>query len=311
VCGDNVNCTAVPAPGQVEEGTTAFQHRISLEGMPPAEAAALPRGLQAIGGTAVVPVYSIPQDRDPPAPGAPDAVVSCANLRQLPVLGQCAPGRGAAQVWTGRLFDDNPHFSSQAIAFPSSPAASGNFSKLYLQLVLVKASSPATLERVRAYLETHAIDSLGGIAPRRFGEEVQVRTQVTVTVQRLVDIAVVLTLLVAGCSLAVTIGGGLVERRRPFTLVRVSGTATSTLYRVVFLEAVLPLAAATLVAAGIAYGISALTVRALAPAGTPPPDLSHVYYLTMGAGLAASLLIIVMSLPLLGRITGPGTARFE
>jgi hypothetical protein len=314
VCGNNVNCNAVPAPGQVEEGTTRFQHLISLEGMPPREAATLVRGLKTIDGAAVIPIYSIPQDGDfnnPPEPGAPDAVVSCASLRQLAALGHCAAGRHAVEVWTGRLFDDNPHFSTQAIASPSSPAASDNLTKLYLQLVLIKVNSPATLERVRTYLATHVVDSLGDIAPRTFGEAVQVRTRVAMTVQRLVDIGVLLTLLVAGCSLAVTVGGGLVERKRPFTLLRVAGTATSTLYGVVLLEAVLPLAAATLVVASIGYGISALTVRALAPAGTPVPTLGHVYYLTIGAGLVASLLIILMSLPLLGRITGPGSARFE
>jgi hypothetical protein len=31
----------------------------------------------------------------------------------------------------------------------------------------------------------------------------------------------------------------------------------------------------------------------------------------MGVGLVASLLVIVASLPLLGRITGPGSVRFE
>jgi energy-coupling factor transporter ATP-binding protein EcfA2 len=71
-----------------------------------------------------------------------------------------------------------------------------------------------------------------------------------------------------------------------------SGSGKSTLlqalYRVVLLEAVAPLAA-----------------------GTPLPVLGHVYYLTMGAGLAASLLVILAALPLLGRITGPATVRFE
>jgi hypothetical protein len=94
------------------------------------------------------------------------------------------------------------------IASPSSPVASDSFTNLYLQLVLVKVDSSARLERVRRYLETHAVDSLGGIAPRTFGEAVRARERVAATVQRLVDIAVLLTPLVAGCSLAVTVGGG-------------------------------------------------------------------------------------------------------
>jgi predicted lysophospholipase L1 biosynthesis ABC-type transport system permease subunit len=140
---------------------------------------------------------------------------------------------------------------------------------------------------------------------------VQARAAVADTVQRLLYIAVILTLIVAGCSLAVSVGGSLVERKRPFTLLRVAGTPTSTLYRVVFAEAVLPLVAATVVAAVLAYLIGVLTVSRLAPAGTPVPVPGHAYFLTMGTGLIASLLIILCSLPLLGRITGPDKVRFE
>jgi hypothetical protein len=137
------------------------------------------------------------------------------------------------------------------------------------------------------------------------------RLGVATTAQRLIDVAVALTLLVAGCSLAVSAGGGLVERKRPFTMLRLSGTPSGTLYRIVLTEAVLPLAAALVVAAGVAYGVSLLTISKMAPAGTPLPTLGHVYYLTMGAGLAVSLLIILATLPLLKRITGLENVRFE
>jgi hypothetical protein len=140
---------------------------------------------------------------------------------------------------------------------------------------------------------------------------VQIRISRLALAQRLVYAAVAITLLVAGCSLAVAVGGGLVERRRPFTLLRVSGTPTATLYKVVFLEAVLPLAAATLVAAGVAYGASVLTVVRIAPPGTAIPGLSHVYYAIMGAGLAIALMVILVTLPLLRRMTSPAAMRFE
>jgi ABC-type antimicrobial peptide transport system permease subunit len=321
VCGNNVNCTGggggPGGPGGPQAGVSGKQQRIALEGLPPQAGAKLVSELAAIRGATAFPIYSTPQDANAVAPGGPggpanNAIMSCQSLRDLAVLGQCAPGRKAVQVFTANmLYSDNPIFSTQPIASTSSPAASDSFSGLYLQAVLVKVNSPATLERVRTFLVTHTALSASGTAPRTFGEAVQAREGVAKTVQRLVYVAVAMTLLVAGCSLAVTVGGSLVERKRPFTLLRLTGTATSTLYRVVFLEAVFPLAAATLVAAGVAYGISVLTVNKMAPAGTPVPVLGHVYYLTMGAGLVASLLVILLSLPLLGRITGPGSARFE
>src|SRR5260370_37031647 len=117
--------------------------------------------------------------------------------------------------------------------------------------------------------------------------------------------------MVAGCSRGVGVGGGWVERKRPFTLLRLTGRPTATLYRVVLLEAVFPLVAATVVAAGTAYGIAILTVRAITPAGTPFPGFRHVYYLPMAAGLAASLPVILPPLPLVRRITVPGTGRLS
>jgi len=323
ICGNTVNCTGSSGPfGPFgpQGAPTALQRRMALEGLPPQTAARLLSELRAFRGATVIPIYSLNlaapppvkagANVGPPSPGN-NAVISCQGLRELAVLGQCAPGRSAVKVSTSNFQSDNPYYSTQPIASASSPAASDNLSNLYLQAVLIKVHNATTLERVRTFLVTHTPQSVSGTAPRTFGEAVQAREGVVATVQRLFYIAVVLTLVVAGCSLAVAVGGSLVERKRPFTLLRVTGTATATLYRVVLLEAVFPLVTATVVAAGTAYGISVLTVRATAPAGTPLPVLGHVYYLMMGAGLAASLLVILASLPLLGRITGPANVRFE
>ncbi|HYB87145.1 MAG TPA: FtsX-like permease family protein, partial [Streptosporangiaceae bacterium] len=317
VCGNSVNCTGGAGgvggagPGLKPGSAATARQRMALEGLPPLAGAKLVAGLRAFHGATIVPVYSMPQDARPGYLGPDTAIVGCAGLRALAALGECAPGVRAAEASASSLYGDNPLYTTQPIVSAHSPTAGDNFSRLYLQAVLVKVNSPATLERVRTYLITHTPESLSGSAPRTFGEAVQARLAVAAAVQRLVDVAVVLTLLVAGCSLAVVVGGGLVERKRPFTMLRLTGTPTSALYRVVLLEAVLPLVAATLVAAGTAYGISVLTAAKIGPAGTPVPGLGHVYYLTMGAGLAASLLVILAALPLLGRITGLENVRFE
>jgi hypothetical protein len=328
VCGNNVNCTgnspgggpgALPGGGHTAE--SAQRQRISLEGLPPAAAATLLGELRAFRGATVIPVYSVPQDGNAgagpgggPKSGPPpnNAVISCAGLRELRVLGQCAPGSQAVKANTASMiFSDNPYYSTRPIVSASSPAAPRNVSKLYLQAVLIKVNGAGTLERVRTFLVTHTAQSASGTAPRTFSEAVQARQGVASTVQRLFDVAVMLTLVVAGCSLAVAVGGSLVERKRPFTLLRVTGTPTAALYRVVLLEAVFPLVAATIVAGSTAYVISVLAVQKMAPAGTPLPVPGPVYYITMAVGLVASLLVILASLPLLGRITGPSNVRFE
>ncbi|HTW04356.1 MAG TPA: FtsX-like permease family protein [Streptosporangiaceae bacterium] len=306
-------------------------------GIAPKAGARLVSELRTFRGATVVPVYALPLPavlrRQPGRHGRPglrgaasgdvvpsgpqagqpyDSIVTCASLRQLSVLGRCAPGVAAVKVSAGNLlYDDNPTYSTQAIARASSPAVSGSLDRYYLEAVLVKVNNPTTLELVRTFLDTHTTQAVSSVPPKTFGEAVQIRIAYATIVQRLVYIAVALTLIVAGCSLAVVVGGGMVERKRPFTLLRVTGTSLATLYRVVLLEAILPLVSAAVVAAGIAYGISVLTVDRMAPAGTPTPGLGHVYYLTLGAGLAASLLVIVLTLPVLGRITGPRSVRFE
>ena len=263
-----------------------------MEGLPPADAGALLGGLTGIHGATVIPIYSAPQSGNTGPSKGPwtrraarrgNGIISCAGLRELTVLGQCAAWSHHVVVPSGNLFDDNPHVQHAAHRLAVESRRDGQFSRLYLQAVLVKVNSAATLERVRTYLVSHTAQSASGTAPRTFGESVQARQGVAVTVQRLVYIAVVLTLIVAGCSLAVAVGGSLVERKRPFTLLRLTGTATSTLYRVVVLEAVLPLVAATVIAGGLAYGISVLTVGKLAPAGTPVPVPSHAYFLDDGS----------------------------
>jgi hypothetical protein len=287
-------------------------------GLAPRAGATLTGELRGLGGTTVYPLYVLPQAASPNYQGQYVSVVSCPALRDLAVLGRCAPGLRAVQADDSALVSsDNPHYSTAPFVDSGNSAYTGRLSALPLQAVLVKVADPATLERVRTFLAGHAppqVPTGPGVAatpPRTYGEAVAIRSGRATVFQRLVYFAVALTMLVAGCSLAVAIGGGLADRKRPFTLLRVSGTPVRTLYRVLLLEAVVPLAAATLITAGLAYGMSVLAVLQLAPAGTPVPLLGHIYFATMGAGLAIALVVIGVTLPLLNRMTGPDNARFE
>ncbi len=267
VCGNEVNCTGTIGPVAQPGTGPASLTKTELEGLPPAAGARLLAALKAFRGITVAPVWSVPADSSPDNPGQYTAVVDCADMAAIRALGTCAPGVRYAGATSESLYGDNPLDTSQAIVGASSPAAPGGTGGLYLQAVLVKVPGAAALERVRTFLITHTRESVSGTAPRTFGEAVQARLGVAATVERLIDVAVALTLLVAGCGLAVATGGGLVERKRPFTMLRLSGTPTATLNRVVLTEAVLPLAAATIVAAGVAYGVSLLTLSKLARPG--------------------------------------------
>ena len=311
ICGNSVNCTGNAPAGYGPGNGSAAQQRIAADGLPPAAGASVLAGLRQIQGAQTVPIYSLPSSGGQDGPQAINSAMPCAGLRLIGAFGTCAPGLTAAQVSTWNLYGDNPSYTTQPFVSSQNPAAPARYTSWYLQAVLVKVNSPATLERVRTYLVTHTPLSASGTAPRTFGEAVQARESVATTAQRLIDIAVALTLIVAGCSLAVGAGGGIIERKRPFGLLRLTGTPVATLSRVVLLEAVAPLVAATAVAASLAYAMSVLTVHKLGPTGTPTPMLGHAYYLIMGAGLAGALLVVLAALPLLGRVSSPAGVRFE
>lgn len=289
-----------------------------LSGLSPRAAAALTSGLRAIPGTTVYPLYSLPGAANPDYQGQYIGAVSCSAVRQLAVFGRCAPGLAAVRVSDNDLvYGSNPRNSTKPFVSDTNPGYTKPLSMLALQAVLVRVNNAVTLERARTYLATHAPPQIppgpdaAATPPRTFGETIAIRSKRAAVAQRLFDYAVTLTVLVGGCSLAVSIGGGLVDRRRPFTLLRVGGTALSTLSGVVLLEAVIPLAAAVLAAAGLAYGMAAAAVIRLVPSGTPVPALTGTYYATLGVGLAAALAVISATLPLLGRITSPADVRFE
>ncbi len=279
-------------------------------GLSPQAGATLLRGLSAIGGATTYPMYSLT------APPGGD-IVTCSAMRGLAVLGQCAPGLAAVYADYENLLSDNPSDNAGPFVGASDPAYTGTLSSLRLNAVLVRANTPAVLERARTFLATHAPPNVPNgpgsspTPPRTFGETLDIRLGRAATVEEIVYAAVALTLIVAGCSLAVAVGGGLVDRKRPFTLLRVSGTQVGVLFKVVLLEAAVPLVAATVVAAGIAYGTSLLAFVRLAPVGTAIPQLGHDYYALMGIGLVIACGIITVTLPLLRRMTTPGNVRFE
>jgi hypothetical protein len=202
--------------------------------------------------------------------------------------------------------------------------------------LLVRTNSPDTLERVRTYLTDFEAAStetapshfkgggglsewqMGTIEPETFGEVAQIRNNDDKNIERVVLAIVALILIVAGCSLAVSVAGSLLDRKRPFTLLRLSGTPLKTLTRVVLLESIVPLVSATVVAAGVAIAIAEPPLRSVFAAnlGTHQnfasaahPNLG--YYITMLGGLALSALVVLATMPLLNRITRPENARFE
>lgn len=59
--------------------------------------------------------------------------------------------------------------------------------------------------------------------------------------QQIANVVIVASLVIAGCSLAVSVTAGISDRKRPFSLLRLAGAPLRVLRRMVVLEAAVPL----------------------------------------------------------------------
>lgn len=251
----------------------------------------------------VVPVYSllptVTVDRN-----ASQGVISCQDFNQISSFGTCASGQKYQVVNTFSMLRD-PSYTTTASATGVSP----NVSTHPLQAILVEVGNhPDTIEKIRTTLATYPRTTQ---LPETYGEIKSSRLATINALQRMVYVGITITLLVASCSLAVAVGGGLVERKRPFTLLRLAGTPSSTLKKVVLIEAMVPLVFVAIVSALIGYFVTVIVVKVVAISGTPLKSPALGYYVTMAGGLAFSFLIVSAILPLLSRITNPDNVRFE
>lgn len=297
-------------------------------------------GIKQFNGVSVVPIYMNPDfaapgrqgpDSGPMAPpsgiSANDSVVSCADLAHIPALGTCANGTTAVAVDAGQLMSgDNPLaiYKSLPLASSSSISSNRNIKTLATTGLLISSSDSDTLEKVRTYLTNYSLTSpssegrtfltgwqMGSFEAQTFAEIAQIRNNDASNVEKIVLAGMLITLIVASCSLAVTVGGSVIERKRPFTLLRLSGVSNGTLYKVILLESLIPLIAASVVAALTGIGIMRPVIKSLVTPGTPIANPNAAYYASMGVGLLIAIAVISTTLPLLKRLTRPEDAQFE
>ena len=112
-----------------------------------------------------------------------------------------------------------------------------------------------------------------------------------------------------GRTLAAGIAAGLADRKRPFSLLRLTGARLATLRRVVALEGAVPLLAVAAVAIGT--GSAGAAMFATEAQQHPMVAPGGAYYLLTAGGIVVALGIIAATFPLLARITGPEVARNE
>ena len=280
-----------------------------------AHLAAIP-GVQAVAAIHVDPSTDSEPTLGPPtasadsAPmlGPPTGLIACADLARVPALGRCpagaavasipwdepaggvvTKGRAAPKVW--------PAAAVPADRLPSLPVAA---------LEVGTDGSRGAIEGARTALEAAFPDRE---TPATIGDISADNAQLIEGWRQLADVAIIASLVIAACSLAVSVAAGLIDRKRPFSLLRLAGTPLGVLRRVVALEAALPLLLVAVAAAATGLLAAHLFLRAQLQESLQPPGGG--YYLAVAGGITLALGIIAATLPLLRRITGPETARNE
>jgi len=258
----------------------------------------------------VVGVAVVHMERAPTASDVtwPPPVVSCADLAKTPSLGRCPDGAETVTIdarFTGAVIEGAP--SNTDTVWPASDVPIDRLDGLPVhQIIVVNDGSTAAIELARTVLET--------TVPDRFGPETvsELNSHISRDLrqyQQLANVVILASLVIAGCSLAVSVAGGLTDRRRPFSLLRLTGVPVAMLRRVVAFETVVPLLITAAVAAGSGFVAAHLFVRAQMDRNLQPPGVA--YYAVVLAGLVVSLVVIASTLPLLERMTGPESVRNE
>ena len=235
-------------------------------------------------------------------------VVSCAQLATTPALGTCHAEAEFAALGDDIAFE--PVTKSVTIAasttWPVARPATG-LSGLPVQLIAVATNgSTATINNVETVLDSHfTFESMTSL----FGDVNAQSSQLLSELRTTSEVVILASLLIAGCSLAVAMAAGVGERRRPFSLMRLSGAPLSVLQRMVALETAGPLLVIAVASALTGFVASDLFLRSQLGETLRPPGL--VYYLIVGGGLFGALAMIASTLPLLDRATRPENARME
>jgi hypothetical protein len=236
------------------------------------------------------------------------SVVSCAELARTPSLGRCPDGADTVTIspnFVGTVIEGAPSLAD--VVWPAADFSSDELQRLPVGMIVVaNDGSTQAIEQARTLLE---IAFPQQPAPETVLEMNTLHDWHNRQYQQLVNVVIAASLVIAGCSLAVSVAGGLSDRKRPFSLLRLTGVSLAMLRRVVALETVVPLLITAVVAAGCGFLGADLFLRAQMDRTLQPPGGD--YYLVVLAGLVASLAVIASTLPLLSRITGPETARNE
>ena len=217
-------------------GFTSAQEPAESGAGPAAPAAPLAAQLRGIPGVlGVVVVRAVPKLTIPGAfhnlgtgPGVlpspvPAGVVSCAQLATVPALGRCPAGATAAAFPEDGFDGPLDGTTSAGITWPAVNVPAARLDTLAVDAINVgtNGSVPA-IEQARTVLENaHAY--FAPSAPSTLGDLIRQDHSGDDAYRQLANTVILVSLPIAGCTLAAAIAAGLADRKRPFSLLRLAG----------------------------------------------------------------------------------------
>jgi MFS family permease len=261
--------------------------------------AALAAASAAGAGKGIVAHRDPQQQAD--AHGVTTLLVACGDLDVLALDDGC---QGVARVEVLPFVRDSTGGDGM-VATPTSFTLDELAAMPAEYVAVLTDGRPSSTDRIRTAIQQAA----PGAAPW-LGSEASTRDNSRITqLSRLANLALAVSLVIAGCGLAVAVAGGIIERKRPFALLRLSGMHLRELQRVALLEAAAPLVLIALASAVLGLAVSAVVVGIAGGVAWEVPSVG--YWLSLAGGLLVALGVAAASLPLLGRVTVPSAVRFE
>jgi ABC-type antimicrobial peptide transport system permease subunit len=264
------------------------------------------RAIPGVSGVLVIhtpPNYQIPRDI---TPSDIRGLASCKELAQVPTLGKCATGATVSSLYPDFGFSLT-QTSQSGTVWPAGNVPAQELSRLPVEaVVLYTNNSSTTLEQARTLLE-QALPYQG--PPTLVGGIAGENAQTFQALQRIANLVIVASMVIAGCSLAVNVVSAITERKRPFTLLRLAGVPVSMLRKVVAIETGTPLVIIAVLSVGLGLLASELFLKSQLQLSLHPPTFS--YYAAVVGGILLSLGVIGATLPIIEEITKPDSARFE
>jgi hypothetical protein len=318
----NVLTDQVAASNQVAQNTGPESNRGTAGPGPAAPVASLTAQLSGIPGVQgvlvvrAVPGLTIPAtfhdlgvNPDGSTTPIPAGVVSCAQLATVPALGRCPAGATAATFPSDGF--NGPLFGTDATTttWPAANVPAARLDTLGVDTINIATNGTVpAVEQARTVLE-NARAYPGLSTPSTISDIIAQDNSTNNDYQQLANVVILVSLPIAGCTLAAGIAAGLADRKRPFSLLRLTGARLATLRRVVALEGAVPLLSVAAVAIGTGFGAAAMFASEAQQHPMVAPGAA--YYLITAGGILVSLGIIAATFPLLARITGPEVARNE